>query len=155
MTLVYASDHRHGLPLAELKALIGSKAANLGVMVNELHLPVPPAFTIGTAACKAFLAGGWPAELDGQLRAHMARLETLVGRRFGDPADPLMVSVRSGAPVSMPGMMDTILDLGLNDASVAGLASSSGDATFAADCRARFEAMYRAIVWVDAVPEDP
>jgi pyruvate,orthophosphate dikinase len=155
MTLVYASDHQHGLPLAEVKALIGSKAANLGVMVNELRLPVPPAFTIGTAACKAFLAAGWPDGLDGELHVQMARLEGLVGRRFGDPADPLLVSVRSGAPVSMPGMMDTILDLGLNPATVAGLALSSGDPAFAADCRARFEAMYREIVGVEAVPDDP
>jgi pyruvate,orthophosphate dikinase len=155
MTHVYPSDHEHGLPWPEVKALIGSKAANLGVMVNELGLPVPPAFTIGTAACRAYLADGWPAGLDEELRREMARLEALVGRRFGDPADPLLVSVRSGAPVSMPGMMDTILDLGLNDATAAGLASSSDDAAFAADCLARFEAAYQAIVGVDVVPADP
>jgi pyruvate,orthophosphate dikinase len=155
VTHVYASDHPHSLPFHEVEALIGSKAANIGVMVNELGLPVPPAFTIGTAACNAFLAGGWPAGLDEELREHMARIEALVGRRFGDPTDPLLVSVRSGAPVSMPGMMDTILNLGLNDATVGGMASRSGDPAFAADCHARFNAMYRDIVGVDAVPQDP
>jgi len=152
---VYAFDHPHGLPLPEVKTLIGSKAANIAVMASELRLPVPPAFTIGTAACNAYLAAGWPAGLDEEIRQHMARIEALVGRRFGDPTDPLLVSVRSGAPVSMPGMMDTILDLGLNEATTAGLARASGDPAFAADCRARFDAMYREIVGVDSVPEDP
>ncbi len=155
MTRVYASDHPHDLPFPEVQALIGSKAANIGIMVNELELPVPPAFTIGTATCNAFLAHGWPAGLDEELREHMVRIEALVGRHFGDRANPLLVSVRSGAPVSMPGMMDTILNLGLNDTTVAGLASCSGDPAFAADCHARFDAMYREIVGVDAVPQDP
>ena len=155
MSHVYAFDHPHGLPLPEVKALIGSKAANIAVMANELRLPVPPAFTIATAACHAYLSDGWPAGLDEEIRQHMARIEALVGRRFGDPMDPLLVSVRSGAPVSMPGMMDTILNLGLNDATTAGLARASGDPAFAADCHARFDAMYREIVGVDAVPDDP
>ncbi len=84
----------------------------------------------------------------------MARLEARVGRRFGDPADPLLVSVRSGAPRSMPGMMDTILNLGLNAATEAGLAAASGDAAFARDCHERFRATYRGVVGVDA-PDDP
>ncbi len=85
----------------------------------------------------------------------MARMEERVGRRFGDPADPLLVSVRSGAPISMPGMMDTILNLGLNDATTDGLAARSGSPKFAANCRRRFEAMFSDIVGVEAVPEDP
>ena len=85
----------------------------------------------------------------------MARLEALVGRRFGDPADPLLVSVRSGAPRSMPGMMDTILNLGLNDDTEAGLAGCSGDPAFAADCHARFRKIYCDVVGVGEVPQDP
>jgi pyruvate,orthophosphate dikinase len=85
----------------------------------------------------------------------MARVEGAVGRHFGDPVDPLLVSVRSGAPISMPGMMDTILDLGLNDATEKGLAATSGDPAFAADCHERFVAMFKHTVGVDRVPEDP
>ena len=115
MTFVYALAHPHDLPLSEVTALVGGKAANLGVMARELDLPVPPGIVITTAACRAYLAGGWPAGLDDEIRTGMAEVERLVGRRFGDLRDPLLVSVRSGAPVSMPGMMDTILDLGLTD----------------------------------------
>jgi len=118
-------------------------------------LPVPPGFAITTKACHAFLASGWPDGLDDELRTRMAAVETAVGRRFGDAADPLLVSVRSGAPVSMPGMMDTILDLGLNDATTDGLARASGDESFAAACRDRFEQSFRSIVAVDDVPVDP
>ena len=155
MTHVYPFDHPHDLPPSEIKALIGSKAANIVVMAGELGLPVPPGFTVSTAACNAYLAGGWPDGLDDELRAHMRRIEEVVGRRFGDPTDPLLVSVRSGAPISMPGMMDTILNLGLNDATTAGLAASSGDPAFAAACRTRLDTMYREIVGVAAVPADP
>jgi pyruvate,orthophosphate dikinase len=155
VTYVYDCDHRHDLPLPEVKRIVGSKAANLAVMAVDLGLPVPPAFTISTAACREYLAGGWPAGLDDEVRAHMARIEEIVGQRFGDPADPLLVSVRSGAPISMPGMMDTILNLGLNDATTAGLAASSGSPKFAANCRKRFEAMFRDIVGVEEPPADP
>jgi len=155
VTHAYPFDHQHGLPLADVKAVIGSKAANIAVMVNELGLPVPPGFTITTATCREFLATGWPAGLGAEIEAHMRRLEESVGRRFGDPSDPLLVSVRSGAPISMPGMMDTILNLGLNDATTDGLAAVSGHPDFAAACRARFETMYRGIVGGDAVPDDP
>ena len=89
-------------------------------MARDLGLPVPPGFAITTATCRTFLASGWPDGLDDELRARMADVEAAVGRRFGDPSDPLLVSVRSGAPVSMPGMMDTILNLGLNDATTDG-----------------------------------
>ena len=154
MTYVFDCDQRHDLTFAELKRLIGGKAANLSVMAHDLGLPVPPAFTISTVACNEYLAGGWPAALDAELRAHMARMEERVGQRFGDPAEPLLVSVRSGAPISMPGMMDTILNLGLNDATTQGLAARSGSTKFAANCRKRFEAMFRDIVGAETVPED-
>ena len=155
MSHTFALDAPHALTLDEARALVGGKAANLGVMARELHLPVPPGFVITTATCRAFLASGWPAGLDDELRVQMARVEAAVGRRFGDPSDPLLVSVRSGAPVSMPGMMDTILDLGLNDATVAGLAAAAGSARFAASCRERFVTSFRAIVRADEVPEHP
>ena len=155
MTYVHDCDQRHDLPLAELKRLIGGKAAYLAVMAGDLGLPVPPAFTITTTACNEYLARGWPEGLDAELREHMTRIERLVGRRFGDAANPLLVSVRSGAPVSMPGMMDTILNLGLTTATTAGLALASGSEAFAANCRQRFVAMFRDIVGVDEVPEDP
>ena len=155
MTQVYNFHHRHGLSLPELKALIGGKAANLNVMATVLDMPVPPGFTITTAACRAYLAEGWPAALDDELRSHMRHVEARIGRRFGDRTDPLLVSVRSGAPVSMPGMMDTILNLGLNETTVAGLAAASGNPAFAADCQRRFVEMFRHIVGVEEVPEDP
>ncbi len=155
MIRVYDCDHRHDLPFADVKRLVGGKAANLAVMAVDLGLPVPPAFTITTAACNEYLASGWPDDLDAELREHMARIERLVGRRFGGPGDPLLVSVRSGAPVSMPGMMDTILNLGLTPETTAGLAAASGSEAFAANCRKRFVAMFRDIVGTDAVPDDP
>jgi pyruvate,orthophosphate dikinase len=152
---VYAFDHPHGLAHEGLEQLIGGKGANLNVMASQLELPVPPGFTISTGACLAYLSSGWPDGLEEEIREHLRRVEEVVGSRFGDPDRPLLVSVRSGAPVSMPGMMDTILNLGLNDSTVAGLARMSGDPTFAADCHARFTAMYRAIVGSARVPEDP
>ena len=155
MTYVFAFDDRHDLPLPELKTLIGSKAASIATMATELQLPVPPAFTISTVACRRYLVGGWPPGLDDEIRHYMVRIERAVGRRFGDPADPLLVSVRSGAPLSMPGMMDTILNLGLNDVTEHGLGMAAGDPGFAADCRARFDKVYRDIVGVDIVPDDP
>jgi len=155
VTYVFPLDHPPALPLPELTRLIGSKAANLSTMVTELRLPVPPGFTISTGACADFLSGGWPDGLEAELREQMTHVEQAVGRRFGAPGNPLVVSVRSGAPVSMPGMMDTILNLGLNRATVAGLARAAGDEGFAASCYARFTAMYRAIVADGEVPDDP
>ena len=134
--------------------LLGGKGGNLVVMSSELGLPVPPGFIVTTAACLAFLGGSWPDGLDEELRAAMERLGSRVGRRFGDAADPLLVSVRSGAPVSMPGMMDTILNLGLNSATATGLARTSG-ADFADDCLRRFREGYASVVGLTAVPEDP
>ncbi|HEV2029885.1 MAG TPA: pyruvate, phosphate dikinase [Candidatus Dormibacteraeota bacterium] len=155
MRFVYALDSKHTLPANELVALIGGKAANLALMTTELGLPVPPGFAITTEACRTYLAKGWPQGLDDELTAAMRKLEDAVGRRFGDPQNPLLVSVRSGAPVSMPGMMDTILNLGLNDETTRGLAEVSGDAEFAADCRRRLEEMFTQIVGVTTVPDDP
>ena len=126
MTYAFPLDASHPGTLDDAKALVGGKAANLGVMARDLGLPVPPGFAITTATCREFLATGWPAGLDDEIRARMADVETAVGRRFGDAGDPLLVSVRSGAPVSMPGMMDTILNLGLNDATTEGLARAVG-----------------------------
>ncbi len=154
MTYAFPLDGSHPGTLDDAKALVGGKAANLGVMARDLGLPVPPGFAITTAACREFLATGWPAGLDDEIRARMADVETAVGRRFGDPSDPLLVSVRSGAPVSMPGMMDTVLNLGLNDATTEGLARAVDDA-FARSCRERFVASFRSIVGVAHVPEDP
>ena len=154
MRFVYALDSKQTLPQAELVALIGGKAANLALMTTELGLPVPPGFAITTEVCRAYLANGWPSGLDDELTGAMRRLEDAVGRRFGDPSKPLMVSVRSGAPVSMPGMMDTILNLGLNDETTRGLAAASGDAWFAADCQRRLDEMFTQIVGA-AVPDDP
>ncbi len=124
------------------KDLLGGKGANLAEMSN-LGLPVPPGFTITTEACRAFLAHG--AEPDGladEVGAHLASLEEAMGRRLGDPEDPLLVSVRSGAKFSMPGMMETVLNIGLNDASVAGLARQSEDERFAMDSYRRLLQMF-------------
>ena len=155
MTYVYAFDHDHAASPSQVRELLGGKGANLAVMTSELALPVPPGFTISTEACRAFLAGGGPDGLEDEIRLHLGRIEAAVGRKFDSTGDPLLLSVRSGAPVSMPGMMDTILDLGLNDITTRGLAQASGDKSFAEDCRGRFEAMYREIVRVLEVPDDP
>jgi len=155
MTLVHGLDHRYELTQAELTALIGGKAAGLAMMTNELSLPVPPGFAITTEACTAFLSGGWPVGLDEEIAAAMHRLEMATSRRFGDAGNPLLLSVRSGAPISMPGMMDTILNVGLNEDSVDGLAAVSGDPVFAADSRRRLVEMFTRIVGADTVPVDP
>ncbi len=155
MTYVYAFDHPHHASPAEVRAIIGGKAANIAVMANELGLPVPPGFTVSTAACRTYLAEGWPAGLDEEIRQHAGLLEAATGRRFGGATNPLLVSVRSGAPVSMPGMMDTILNVGLNDATAEGLAALSGDDAFVDACRNRLSTMYTDLVGVDLVPDDP
>ncbi|GLW08654.1 pyruvate, phosphate dikinase [Microtetraspora sp. NBRC 13810] len=110
----------------DLKDLLGGKGANLAEMTN-LGLPVPPGFTITTEACRAYLAdGAVPAGLDGEIAGHLTALESAMGRRLGQADDPLLVSVRSGAKFSMPGMMETVLNIGLNDESVHGLAKQAG-----------------------------
>jgi pyruvate,orthophosphate dikinase len=154
MTFVYPFDHPHEAPSTEVRTLLGGKGANLAVMASELELPVPPGFTISTEACLAYLSDGWPTGLEGDIRSQLAHIEDEIGRKFGSSQDPLLLSVRSGAAISMPGMMDTILDLGLNDATTRGLADVAGDDRFAAGCRDRFETMYRDIVGTEP-PEDP
>jgi len=146
VTYVYAFDHPHTQPPMSLKDLLGGKGANLAEMTSVLELPVPHGFTITTDACRAYMEGGWPAGLDEEVAAQLVALETSMGKRLGDAADPLLVSVRSGAKFSMPGMMDTVLNLGLNDASVQGLADQTGDERFAYDSYRRFVAMYGRIV---------
>ena len=129
------------------KLLLGGKGSNLAEMAS-IGLPVPPGFTITTEVCTAYYAGGqqFPANLFADVDAGIIHIEGITGKRFGDDADPLLVSVRSGARVSMPGMMDTVLNLGLNDATVEGLASTSGDARFAWDSYRRFIQMYADVV---------
>src|SRR6201988_2339198 len=112
---------------ASMKNLLGGKGANLAEM-SALGLPVPPGFTITTECCTHYYANGssYPAELKPQVAAGLARVEELTGKTFGDPANPLLVSVRSGARASMPGMMETVLHLGLNDSSGEALAQGAG-----------------------------
>ncbi len=154
MPYVYAFDHQHPRPPMEQKDLLGGKGANLAEMTSVLGLPVPPGFTISTEACNDYMASGWPDGLDAEVAAQVVRLEEKMGRRLGDAADPLLVSVRSGAKFSMPGMMDTVLNLGLNDASVEGLAKAM-DERFAYDSYRRFIAMYgRIVLGVDGAPFD-
>jgi len=132
---------------AKLRNLLGGKGANLAEMAG-LGLPVPPGFTITTEVCTAFYANQrrYPATLKAQIEAALGAVEKAVGARFGDAADPLLVSVRSGARASMPGMMDTVLNLGLNDTTVEGLAKRSGDERFAWDSYRRFVTMYSSVV---------
>ena len=132
---------------SEMRNLLGGKGANLAEMAS-IGLPVPPGFTITTEVCTAYYENGqkYPAELRDQLAAALAGIEAMVGAKFGDNKNPLLVSVRSGARVSMPGMMDTVLNLGLNDATVEGLVAASGDARFAWDSYRRFIQMYGSVV---------
>src|SRR5580698_5150552 len=146
MPYVFDFDHAHRKPPMDMKDLLGGKGANLAEMTSVLELPVPPGFTIGTTACRDYMAGGWPEGLTGQVAKARARLEKKMGKRIGDASDPLLVSVRSGAKFSMPGMMDTVLNLGLNDESVEGLAKQTDDERFAFDSYRRFVAMYGRIV---------
>ncbi|MGZ6897389.1 MAG: pyruvate, phosphate dikinase [Acidimicrobiia bacterium] len=138
----------------EQKYLLGGKGANLAEMTN-LGLPVPPGFTISTDACKAYMAGGdtIPDGLMDEVARAREALEADMGKKLGDGTDPLLVSVRSGAPFSMPGMMDTVLNLGLNDASVQGLAAQTGNERFAYDSYRRFVQMFGKIV-LDVPGED-
>jgi pyruvate,orthophosphate dikinase len=146
MKYVYFFGRGHADGGREMKDLLGGKGANLAEMTN-LGVPVPPGFTLTTEACRHYLISdelpeGARSEVDGAL----ARLEKTTGKQFGGSTDPLLVSVRSGAAISMPGMMDTILNLGLNDASVEGLARASGNERFAWDSYRRFLQMYGDVV---------
>jgi pyruvate,orthophosphate dikinase len=132
---------------AAMLDLLGGKGANLAEM-SRLGLPVPPGFTITTSACNHYYAKAktYPADLAAQVKSALAAVEAHVGKGFGDPANPLLVSVRSGARASMPGMMDTVLNLGLNDETVEGLARLAGDRRFAFDSYRRFIQMYSNVV---------
>src|SRR3954465_3673182 len=132
---------------AGMRDLLGGKGANLAEMSN-LGLPVPPGFTITTEVCTFFYANGrtYPSDLEAQVTLALADIEEAIGARFGDRTHPLLVSVRSGARASMPGMMDTVLNLGLNDETVEALAQQSGDRRFAYDSYRRFIQMYSNVV---------
>jgi len=132
---------------ATMKNLLGGKGANLAEM-SSIGVPVPPGFTVTTGVCTYFYDHGrsYPDDLKDQVNAGLARIEGIIGAKFGDPENPLLVSVRSGARASMPGMMDTVLNLGLNDVTVEGLAKQSGDARFAYDSYRRFIQMYSDVV---------
>jgi len=135
---VYAFDE----PTEGGRELLGGKGIGLAEM-TQLGIPVPAGFTITTDACRAYMASGGQVEgLDEEVDRAIARLEEQAGKRFGDPDDPLLVSVRSGAAISMPGMMDSILNVGLNDIAVAGLARSTGNEEFARDCYRRLIQMF-------------
>ena len=144
---VYSFGAGHNEGSAALRNLLGGKGANLAEMAS-IGLPVPAGFTLTTEVCTAYYdnAQAYPQELDAQVRAALVLVEKAVGLKFGDKHKPLLVSVRSGARVSMPGMMDTVLNLGLNDATVEGLAELSGDARFAWDSYRRFIQMYGGVV---------
>src|SRR5256714_2983791 len=135
------------------RELLGGKGVGLAEM-TQLGLPVPAGFTITTEACREYMRGGKriPDGLEDEVRTHVERLEDKAGKRFGDPHDPLLVSVRSGAAVSMPGMMDTILNVGLNDEAVDGLARSTGNEEFARDCYRRLIQMFGETV--DGIPHE-
>ncbi len=147
MSWVYAFGGGHADGDASMKELLGGKGANLAEM-SALGLPVPPGFTITTEACTHYYANdrSYPSSLEAEVKAGLAKVEELTGKRFGDAANPLLVSVRSGARASMPGMMDTVLNLGLNDQTVDGLAKLSGDRRFALDSYRRFIQMYSNVV---------
>ena len=141
----FGGDHTEGQ--ADMRNLLGGKGANLAEMCN-LGLPVPPGFTITTGLCTAYYDDdrNYPTDLNDQVRHALDLIEQDVGMKFGDAKDPLLVSVRSGARASMPGMMDTVLNLGLNDETVEGLAAKSGDVRFAYDSYRRFIQMYSDVV---------
>ncbi len=146
MALVFSFDHKHRKAPMEMKDLLGGKGANLAEMTSVLKLPVPHGFTVTTDACRGYMKGGWPKTLDAELLQQVALLEKKMEAKLGDPHRPLLVSVRSGAKFSMPGMMDTVLNLGLNDVSVVGLAESTNNERFAFDSYRRFISMYGRIV---------
>ncbi len=136
-----------------MKDLLGGKGAGLAEMTN-LGIPVPPGFTIGTSACTLYYKnrGKIPADLKKEIATHLSRLEKQIGKKLGDPKNPLLVSVRSGAKFSMPGMMDTVLNLGLNDKSVVGMAEKTGNERFAFDAYRRFITMFSNVVL--EIPKD-
>lgn len=145
VALVHPFDRPPSVTEAERRRLLGGKGAALADM-TAAGMPVPPGFTLTTDACRRHLERGWDGALDAAVRDGVAALERVAGKRLGGPSDPLLVSVRSGAEVSMPGMMDTVLDVGMNATVEAALAAATGDAAFAADTRCRSLRSYAEIV---------
>ena len=144
--LVYFFGNGTAEGTREMRDVLGGKGANLAEMTN-LGVPVPPGFTIACSVCVDYLrTRTYTPELRAEVETNVRRLEEATGRGFGDTSNPLLVSVRSGAPVSMPGMMETILNLGLNDRTVVALARQSGSARFAYDSYRRFIQMYSDVV---------
>ena len=131
----------------DMKNLLGGKGANLAEMTS-IGLPVPAGFTLTTEVCTEYYdnARSYPKGLEAEVDQHLARVETMMGKTFGDSSNPLLVSVRSGSRASMPGMMDTVLNLGLNDETVKGVIAQSGDERFAYDSYRRFVQMYANVV---------
>ncbi len=144
---VYAFGGGNSEGDTSMKNLLGGKGANLAEMAS-LGLPVPPGFTLTTEVCTSYYENNetYPEDMDAQIQTGIGHIEKLTGKKFGDAANPLLVSVRSGARASMPGMMDTVLNLGLNDKTVEGLAKLSGDRRFALDSYRRFITMYSDVV---------
>jgi len=144
---VYAFGGGKADGTAEMKNLLGGKGANIAEMSN-LGIPVPAGFTITTEMCTVYskMNRQYPPELDTHIREAMAHVERIMGSRFGDRENPLLVSVRSGARVSMPGMMDTVLNIGLNEETVKGLIAKSGNERFCWDSYRRFVQMYGDVV---------
>jgi pyruvate,orthophosphate dikinase len=142
---VFPFDCEHGGPHEDVARLLGGKGASLWAM-SKLGIPTPPGFTIATSECERFLQAGMSPGLRAAVRRHLERLECKAGRQFGDPDDPLLLSVRSGAAVSMPGMMDTVLNVGLTPATHAAIARRTGNPAFALDTYARFLNMFATTV---------
>ena len=133
--IAFMFDAPHALSDAQRLELLGGKGKSLSDMTRAMGLPVPPGFTLGTGACRHYLRSGWSRAFDEAIERHLAQVEAMLGRRFGDAVNPLLLSVRSGGAASMPGMMDTVLNVGLNADIVPGLAArSGGDEDFARDC---------------------
>src|SRR3954469_25483016 len=138
---------------ASMRNLLGGKGANLAEMCN-IGLPVPAGFTLNTSVCTYYYANGrtFPPELKSQVEAALKQVETVMGRKLGDPKNPLLVSCRSGARDSMPGMMDTVLNIGLNETTLKGLVEKTGNERFAWDSYRRFVQMYGDVV-LDLKPQ--
>lgn len=147
MKYVYFFGNGRADGSADMKELLGGKGANIAEMTN-LGIPVPPGFTITTDVCTHFYGHGrqYPSELERQVIDALHQTETVMGRKFGDGADPLLVSVRSGAAVSMPGMMETVLNVGLTSKTIPGLIEKSGSARFVWDAYRRLIMMYSDVV---------
>ena len=153
--IAFMFDAPHALSDAERLELLGGKGKSLSDMTRAMQLPVPPGFTLCTAACRRYLQSGWSAAFDEAIDIHLAQIEAILGRSFGDATNPLLLSVRSGGAASMPGMMDTVLNVGLNADIVPGFAAcSGGDESFARDCLARLHESFAKSVGRDP-PDEP